>query len=191
MMASILRVLAGATTHSPAARNVKAFSVCSSMAKDISQALKTNEAPILDNQLTVMKSDEVEQKEKLEGYITVQEEMRIAPISGIPEEHIKTRRVRIYKPPKNAMQSGTNNIQHWQMEFDNRQRWENPLMGWASTGDPLSNLKIDFNSAEDAIAHCEKNGWEWYVEHKTTKPEKVKNYGINFSWNKRTRTSTK
>lgn len=59
--------------------------------------------------------------------------MRIAPISGIPEEHIKTRRVRIYKPPKNAMQSGTNNIQHWQMEFDNRPRWENPLMGWAST----------------------------------------------------------
>lgn len=47
------------------------------MAKDISQALKTNEAPILDNQLTVMKSDEVEQKEKLEGYITVQEEVYI------------------------------------------------------------------------------------------------------------------
>lgn len=31
------------------------------------------------------------------------------------------------------MQSGTDNIQFWQMEFDNRERWENPLMGWTSS----------------------------------------------------------
>lgn len=58
--------------------------------------------------------------------------MDITRISGVPEEHIKTRRVRIYMPPKNAMQSGTDNINMWQIEFDNRQRWENPLMGWCS-----------------------------------------------------------
>lgn len=90
------------------------------------------------------------------------------------------------------MQSGTNNTHHWEMEFDARERWENPLMGWCSTGDPLSNLKLQFADKEEAIAFCEKNGWKWYIQdthkEKTVKP---KSYGINFSWNKRTRTSTK
>ena len=59
--------------------------------------------------------------------------MNLAPINGIPEEHVKTRLVRIFKPAKNAMQSGTDNTHAWQIEFDTRERWENPLMGWAST----------------------------------------------------------
>lgn len=116
----------------------------------------------------------------------------ITPISGVPDEHIYTRRVRIYQPPKNAMQSGTNNIHHWEMEFDNRQRWENPLMGWTSTGDPLSNMKVQFPSPQEAIQHCEKNGWAWYIDvPKREKEFKPKSYGINFSWNRRTRVSTK
>lgn len=57
----------------------------------------------------------------------------LSPISGVPTEHIVSRRVRIYIPPKNAMQSGTNNIQNWEMQMDNRERWENPLMGWTSS----------------------------------------------------------
>lgn len=56
----------------------------------------------------------------------------IAAISGIPDEHIKGRKVRIYEPVKNCMQSGTDNLKGWEIEFDNRERWENPLMGWAS-----------------------------------------------------------
>lgn len=31
------------------------------------------------------------------------------------------------------MQSGTNNIDHWELDFDTKERWENPLMGWSST----------------------------------------------------------
>lgn len=78
------------------------------------------------------------------------------------------------------------------MEFDNRQRWENPLMGWTSTGDPLSNMKVQFTSPEEAIDHCEKNGWAWFVDKsKIEKEVKPKSYGLNFSWNRRTRVSTK
>ena len=54
-------------------------------------------------------------------------------MSGVPEEHITTRRVRIYIPAKNAMQSGTFGTRKWRMDFDTRERWENPLMGWTST----------------------------------------------------------
>lgn len=57
----------------------------------------------------------------------------LTAVSGVPEEHIVTRRVRITLPTKNTMQSGTNNLDYWKIEFDNRERWENPLMGWAST----------------------------------------------------------
>lgn len=90
------------------------------------------------------------------------------------------------------MQSGTNNIHHWEMEFDNRQRWENPLMGWTSSGDPLSNMKVQFKSPEEAIEHCEKNGWSWFIDEvKEVRQFKPKSYGDNFSWNRRTRVTTK
>lgn len=54
-------------------------------------------------------------------------------MNGIPEEHTRERRVRIHIPAKNSMQSGTNNIDYWKIDFDSRERWENPLMGWTST----------------------------------------------------------
>lgn len=116
----------------------------------------------------------------------------LASINGVPEEHVKERRVRIFIPPKNTMQSGTHNLQTWRMEFDNRERWENSLIGWSSSGDPLSNLNVEFNTKEEAIDHCEKNGWKWFVSsEEKPKKERVKNYGVNFSWDKRTRVSTK
>lgn len=59
--------------------------------------------------------------------------MNISPVTGVPEEHVKTRLVKISKATKNVMQSGTDNTHSWVMEFDNRERWENPLMGWTST----------------------------------------------------------
>lgn len=58
--------------------------------------------------------------------------MDITRITGVPEEHIKSRLVRISTATKNPMQSGTDNTGFWQMQFETRERWENPLMGWAS-----------------------------------------------------------
>lgn len=65
--------------------------------------------------------------------ISVSVDEDIGYVSGVPEEHIKTRKVRIYQPAKSAMQSGTSNIHFWQLEFETRERWENPLMGWTSS----------------------------------------------------------
>nr|XP_018908957.1 PREDICTED: NADH dehydrogenase [ubiquinone] iron-sulfur protein 4, mitochondrial [Bemisia tabaci] len=129
--------------------------------------------------------------EEKEVVVTVKEIEDLSPTTGVPEEHVKTRLVKIYSPSKNPMQSGTHNTGHWQMEFDTRERWENPLMGWCSTGDPLSNMSLKFADKEDAIFFCEKNGWRWYIEAPKTKAPKVKSYAHNFAWNKRTRTSTK
>lgn len=52
-------------------------------------------------------------------------------------------------------------------------------------------MKIQFVDKVDAINFCEKNGWKWFIEAEQKTKPKVKSYAINFSWNKRTRTSTK
>ncbi|KAJ8285366.1 hypothetical protein GJAV_G00026010 [Gymnothorax javanicus] len=123
--------------------------------------------------------------------ITVDEKLDITSLTGVPEEHIKTRTVRISVPARTAMQSGVKNTQKWKMDFDTRERWENPLMGWTSTADPLSNMVLTFSSKEDAIAFAEKNGWSYDVQEKRTSKPRVKSYGANFSWDKRTRRSAK
>ena len=38
----------------------------------------------------------------------------------------------VYLPSRTAMQSGTHNMRRWRVDFDTKERWENPLMGWAS-----------------------------------------------------------
>ncbi|XP_051981637.1 NADH dehydrogenase [ubiquinone] iron-sulfur protein 4, mitochondrial-like isoform X2 [Xyrauchen texanus] len=121
--------------------------------------------------------------------ITVEEKLDIKTLTGVPEEHIKTRKVRIFVPACNAMQSGVKNTQKWKMDFDTRERWENALMGWAST--PLSNMVLTFSTKEDVIAFAEKNGWSYDITEKRVLKPRVKSYGANFSWDKRTRRSTK
>merc|ERR1711868_177563 len=128
---------------------------------------------------------------QMEKLIEVEGAVDVATTSGVPEEHIKERYVRIYRPAKNAMQSGTHGIKRWRIEFESRQRWENNLMGWSSTGDPLSNMLVDFATKEEAVAFVEKNGWDYFVEEANEKTPKVKSYALNFSWNKRTCKSTK
>jgi len=140
-----------------------------------------------------LRSDDKALTEKEEKRVAiigaVQED--VTPLTGIPKLHVKHRRVRIFKPAKNAMQSGTNATQKWRLEFDAWERWENPLMGWISTGDPLSNLIVEFSDLEDAIAYCEKNKWNFEVEQPQKLRRLKKSYGANYSWNKRTRTSAK
>ncbi|CAG7829223.1 unnamed protein product, partial [Allacma fusca] len=159
--------------------------------EDISKKVSVKEAPVKSKKDIFTNPEEMVHNKQLQEYITVDSKVDITPITGVPEEHIKTRRVRIFKPAKNAMQSGTNNIKRWKMEFETRERWENPLMGWSSSGDPLSNMNLDFETKEDAMNFCDKNGWPWFVEEPVDKKPKTKTYGSNFSWNRNTRVSTK
>jgi len=57
----------------------------------------------------------------------------VSVISFTPKEQLESRTVRIFSPAKNAMQSGTFGTHKWQIQFDTRDRWENPMMGWTST----------------------------------------------------------
>jgi NADH dehydrogenase (ubiquinone) Fe-S protein 4 len=152
---------------------------------------KKNVPEIKDVKSVVMDDDEQDKLQRLKQNIEVPAISDITSITGVPQEHVKSRLVRIFQPAKNPMQSGTFNTRKWKMEFETRERWENPLMGWASSGDPLSNMNIQFSSKEEAIVFCEKNGWPYFIDEPAKPSPKPKSYGANFAWNKRTRVSTK
>ena len=52
-------------------------------------------------------------------------------------------------------------------------------------------MQLEFSSLEDALFYCERMGYEFYIQKATEKQPRAKSYGLNFSWNKKTRTSTK
>ncbi|XP_028399061.1 NADH dehydrogenase [ubiquinone] iron-sulfur protein 4, mitochondrial-like [Dendronephthya gigantea] len=146
--------------------------------------------PALVNYSTEVEAD-VEKKNKELKVIYNVEDPQLAILSGVPEEQLKTRKVQIFSPAQNAMQSGSFNTRLWRLEFNTQDRWENPLMGWASSADPLSNMVVEFGSKEEAINYVERQGWDYEVEEKKEPKTREKSYGANFSWSKRTRVSTK
>lgn len=106
-------------------------------------------------------------------------------------EWLDERSVRISRPTKNVMQSGTAYTNTWKIEFNSEPRYENWLMGWTSSNDPVSNLGLTFPTKEAAIAFCEKNQLQWFVEDQPERKLRRKSYADNFSWNKRTRLGSK
>ncbi|KAJ0085177.1 hypothetical protein Patl1_08808 [Pistacia atlantica] len=63
----------------------------------------------------------------------------VGMVSGIPEQHLR-RRVVIYSPARTATQQGSGKVGKWKINFLSTHKWENPLMGWTSTGDPYANV---------------------------------------------------
>ena len=66
---------------------------------------------------------------------------------------------RISRPAKSATQSGAGNSRRWLLEYEPEQPREiEPLMGWTSSGDMRSQIKIWFDSKEEALAYAARNG---------------------------------
>eukprot|EP00096_Caligus_rogercresseyi_P010611 TRINITY_DN393_c0_g1_i1.p1 TRINITY_DN393_c0_g1~~TRINITY_DN393_c0_g1_i1.p1 ORF type:complete len:191 (+),score=67.53 TRINITY_DN393_c0_g1_i1:39-611(+) len=158
---------------------------------DPSRALESKDVPMIKDYGKL--ESEIAHENALKGRISIPDrEETLVGISGTPiEDHIKGRSVRVFRPAKSAMQSGTAGVRKWRLEFETRQRWENNLMGWASSGDPLSNTIVEFADKEDAVRFVEKNGWPYWVDDPKERTPKPKSYALNFSWNRRTRKSTK
>ncbi|MBU2983439.1 ETC complex I subunit [Lentibacter algarum] len=98
-------------------------------------------------------------------------------------------RARIYKPARNAMQSGVAKTKHWVLEFAPETRREvDPLMGWTSSSDTQAQVKLSFDSREAALEYAESKGLEAVVqEPKLRKPNiRAGGYGENFATNRRT-----
>ena len=91
------------------------------------------------------------------------------------------KKAKIYKPSKTAMQSGIKKFDKWIIEFITKEPGINPLMGWESSNDTLSELKIEFSSKEHAVEYAKKNKIDYeLIEPKITKINK-KSYSDNFT----------
>ena len=71
-------------------------------------------------------------------------------------DHIMKKKAIIYKPTKTAMQSGYGNTKKWILEFITKDALENPLMGWQSSIDTLSEVLLSFSSKDKAIEYAKK-----------------------------------
>ena len=89
---------------------------------------------------------------------------------------------RIYKPARNAMQSGTAKSTEWVLDYEPEQpRMIDPLMGWTSSADMKQELRLQFGSKEEAIAYCERHGIPHQVFETKPPVRQRMSYSDNFA----------
>jgi hypothetical protein len=94
---------------------------------------------------------------------------------------------RIYKPARTAMQSGTAKTKEWVLDYEPEQPpTVEPLMGWTSSGDMKQQLRLHFDTKEEAIAYCERHGIAYQV-FESVPPKRARiSYSDNFAYGRRT-----
>lgn len=92
--------------------------------------------------------------------------------------------VRIYQQPKTAMQSGRARTDRWVLEFEPAPRSIEPLMGWVSSGDTRHQVKLWFDSADEAVAYAEKHGYMYSLERPHERKVRAKAYADNFRYDR-------
>ena len=90
------------------------------------------------------------------------------------------RKAIIYKPTKTAMQSGMNNSKKWIIEFYTKKPGTNPLMGWESSTDTLSEVKLEFSTKELAINFAKNNKIDFEIVEPKIRHIVKKSYADNF-----------
>ena len=90
------------------------------------------------------------------------------------------RKAKIYKPSKTAMQSGKGNTKNWLLVFDTLNNSTNPLMGWETSKDTMSEVKLEFLTKEQAINYAKKNNIEYYIIESQKLKIIKKSYSDNF-----------
>ena len=90
------------------------------------------------------------------------------------------KKAKIYIPNKNPMQSGLGKSDKWILEYETEDPTNNPLMGWESSSDTYTELKLEFSSKESAINYAINMKIDYeLVEPKKRKTVK-KSYADNF-----------
>ena len=94
--------------------------------------------------------------------------------------------VRIYQPAKDASQSGIARTKVWVLEFDQSTPREiDPLMGWTGSSDTLLQVRLEFETRDEAIAYAARAGLSFRVEEpQKPVPRKGLSYSDNFKFNR-------
>ena len=90
-------------------------------------------------------------------------------------------KAKIYKPAKTAMQSGLRKNNKWIIEYITKNPGINPLMGWESSTDTLSELKLEFSTKKSAVDYAKRNKIIFEIIEPKQRKIFKKSYSDNFS----------
>lgn len=94
-----------------------------------------------------------------------------------------SRHVRIFSPAKTAMQSGRGKTHEWVMTFEPKDRaMPDPIIGWVGSGDTAGQVRLTFETKDEAIAYARKNGFTYTVREAKERRIKPKAYADNFAY---------
>ena len=89
-------------------------------------------------------------------------------------------KAKIYVPTKNSMQSGLGKSDKWVIKFETEITNINPLMGWETSSNTLSELNLEFKTKELAIEYAKKNKIDFEVIEPQKRKTVKKSYADNF-----------
>ena len=92
---------------------------------------------------------------------------------------------RIYSPARSATTSGAAKVGHWILEFERESpRTVEPLMGYTSSRDMLSQVRLTFDTKEEAVEYAEREGIPYRVEEVRRTPKQRRAYADNFRYDR-------
>ena len=90
------------------------------------------------------------------------------------------KKAKIYIPTKTAMQSGLSKNNQWILEFETKNPTRNPLMGWESSSDTYTEVRLKFSSKDLAINYAKKKKIDYEVIEPKKRKIIKKSYADNF-----------
>ena len=90
------------------------------------------------------------------------------------------KKAKIYIPSKTSMQSGPGKTDKWIIEFESSDSGINPLMGWETSTNTLSELNLEFSSKQMAIDYAKKNKIDFEIIEPKKRKINKKSYADNF-----------
>lgn len=92
---------------------------------------------------------------------------------------------KIYRPAKTAMQSGKAKTHLWVLEFDQEEpRRIDPILGYTSSSDMRQQVRLTFETQEQAQAYAERNGIDYRVIPPKEANRQIVSYSDNFKFNR-------
>ncbi len=93
---------------------------------------------------------------------------------------------RIYKPAKTAMQSGRGKTKDWVLDYEPEEpRVVESLMGWTTSGDMKSQVRLRFATKEEAVSYAERHGIPYQVRDAKPVQRQGMSYADNFAFSRR------
>jgi hypothetical protein len=93
---------------------------------------------------------------------------------------------RIYRPAKTAMQSGKAKTKDWVLEFEPASaRRPDPLMGWTQSSDMNGQVRLNFDTREEAVAYAQRHEIPFQLFEPKTPKRIIKAYADNFAAGRR------